>query len=116
MTPREAAACCRPVDGMLDPAMFRALGDATRVAIVACLVKCGREASVSEIAECCLVDLSVVSRHLALLARAGILESRRDGRTVHYRVRYGHLCDQLRRLADAIEQCSPPDTATGVSS
>jgi ArsR family transcriptional regulator len=106
-TPRQAAACRRPVDGLLDPAFFRALGDPTRVRILACLIKCGRPCPVGEIAECCSVDLSVVSRHLQALARAGLLEPRKEGRVVSYSVRSAEMCRTLRRLADAVEACDP---------
>lgn len=52
------------------------------------------------------MDLSVVSRHLALLERAGVLESSRRGREVLYRVRYDALIGAFRHLADTIEVCS----------
>lgn len=106
-TPAHAAACCRPIDGLLKPELFKALGDPTRVALLACIAKCGRECSVGEIAECCSVDLSVVSRHLAQLEQAGVCTSRREGRTVFYGVRYADLCGTLRALADAIDECGP---------
>jgi ArsR family transcriptional regulator, arsenate/arsenite/antimonite-responsive transcriptional repressor len=108
-TPKQAAACCRPIDDLLDPALFKALGDPTRVRLLGCLAKCSRPCTVSEVAECCSVDFSVVSRHLQLLERAGIVESTREGRTVSYVVKYGDLCRTLRGLADAIEQCCPAD-------
>lgn len=107
-TPRQAAACCGPLDDLLDPELFRAFADPTRVSLVACIAKCGRACSVGEVAECCSVDLSVVSRHLALLARAGVLEASKEGRTVLYRVRYAELSRLLRALAAAIEECCPP--------
>jgi ArsR family transcriptional regulator len=97
-----------PIDERLDPGLFRALCDPTRAALLSCLAKCGRGCSVGEVAECCSVDLSVVSRHLALLARAGVLEAAKDGRTVRYRVRYRDLARSLRGLADAIDGCCPP--------
>lgn len=105
ISPKQAAACCGPLDTALDPELFRALGDPTRVLLLACLAKCGRACSVSEVAECCSVDLSVVSRHLSLLADAGILESSKQGRAVLYRVRYAEVCRLLRALADAFESC-----------
>lgn len=104
-TPRAALSCRGPIDGLLDAGLFKALGDERRVAIVACLAKCGRACTVGEIAECCNVDLSVVSRHLAVLADAGVLDSDRQGRQVLYRVRFESLSTQLRRLADAIDAC-----------
>jgi ArsR family transcriptional regulator len=114
--PKLAAACCRPVDNLLDPEWFKALGDPTRVRIMGCLVKCSRPCAVSEIAECCSVDLSVVSRHLQILERAGLLESTKQGRSVSYVVRFADICSTLRSLADAIEQCCPVDAAKGCQS
>lgn len=106
-TPKAAAGCCGPVDGLLDPGLFKALGDPTRLALLACLMKCGRACSVGEIAECCSVDLSVVSRHLQVLARAGAAEARKQGREVFYAARYEHLAGVLRDLAAAVDSCCP---------
>lgn len=106
-SPAQAAKRRGPLDGLLDPEAFKALADPTRVALLACLAKCGRACTVGEVADCCSVDLSVVSRHLAQLAAAGVVESRKEGRAVLYRVRYGELCHWLRQLADALEACCP---------
>ncbi len=106
-TPRQAAACCGPVDELLDPVLFKAFSDPTRVSLLACIAKCGRGCTVGEVAECCSVDLSVVSRHLAILARSGALQATKEGRTVTYRVRYAELCRALRSLASALEECCP---------
>jgi ArsR family transcriptional regulator len=108
-SPKQAAACCRPIDGLLDPGLFRALCDPTRVALLACIAKCGRPCSVGEVTESSSVDLSVVSRHLALLSKAGVLTAEKKGRTMFYSVQYGHLCTALRTLADAFEECCPDD-------
>src|SRR5262245_20407659 len=108
-SPRQAAACCGPIDQRLNTDLFKALCDPTRAALLACLAKCGRACSVTEVAECCSVDFSVVSRHLQLLERAGILDSTKEGRTVLYAVQYAHLSQSLRSLADAFEQCRPSD-------
>lgn len=110
-TPLHAAACRRPIDGLLDAGLFKALGDATRLKLLGCIAKCGRACSVSEVAACCDVDFSVVSRHLQTLERADILVCRKDGRTVWYGVKYGRLCRALRDLADAVEQCCPVEAA-----
>lgn len=93
------------IDRQLDVRLFKALSDPTRLLLLACLAKCGRPCSVSEIAECCSVDISVVSRHLALLARAGAIEPTKNGRTVFYQVQYRTLSRTLRKLADSIDQC-----------
>ena len=49
----------RALDRSLDAALFRALGDATRLHLVTCLAMCCRPCSVKEVAECCDVDYSV---------------------------------------------------------
>lgn len=107
VTPRAAARLRRPVDRALNAGFFKALSDPTRVKLLACLAKCGRACLVREVAECCDVDLSVVSRHLATLERAGIVESTKDGRDVSYRVRFEEVVGLFRSIADAMEQCCP---------
>lgn len=109
-SPRQAVRRRHAIDSLLDPDLFKALGDPTRVGLLACLAKCGRSCSVGEVAECCSVDLSVVSRHLKQLEQAGILESEKQGRSVRYRVRFGELSSALRSLADAIDTCCPDGT------
>jgi ArsR family transcriptional regulator len=104
-TPRQAARRSAPLDKALDAGLFKALSDPTRLRLLASLAKCGRMCSVSEVAECCSVDFSVVSRHLAMLADAGILDSHKQGRTVLYQVRYGHLGKTFRALARAFNDC-----------
>lgn len=106
-TPREAARRKDELDRLLDAELFRAMGDPTRLRLLSCLARCGRRCLVGELAECCSVDLSVVSRHLALLARAGVLETTREGRTVRYQVRYAQLCNRLRGVASALAACCP---------
>jgi ArsR family transcriptional regulator len=106
-TPKEAAARRTMLDRELDTDLFKALADPTRASLLACIAKCGRGCSVSEVAECCSVDLSVVSRHLALLARSGVLEASKEGRVVRYRVRYAEITAALRSLASALEGCCP---------
>jgi ArsR family transcriptional regulator, arsenate/arsenite/antimonite-responsive transcriptional repressor len=108
-TPKQAAARRTAIDDELDPDLFKALADPTRASLLACIAKCGRGCTVGEVAECTSVDLSVVSRHLGLLARAGVLESEKEGRTVSYRVRYAEIAAALRSLASALEGCCPDD-------
>lgn len=104
-SPRHAARVKRPIDAAFSADLFKALGDPTRLALLACLAKCARPCTVSEVAACCSVDLSVVSRHLALLARAGVLASEKQAKTVYYTVRYADLAASLRAMADAIDAC-----------
>ena len=106
--PRQAACCTSPLDEALDERLFKALGDKTRLQLLSCLARCGRACTTTEVAECCSVDFSVVTRHLALLADAGLLESRKEGRTVYYQVRYQEISEYLRTLASAIDDCCRP--------
>ena len=85
------------------PALFKALGDATRIKVVARLVSAGHPLSVTEVADCCGVHLSGVSRHLALLREAGVVSLRRRGREALYSIDRHALASLLRGLAEAIE-------------
>ena len=105
-TPKMAARRRAAIDRHLEAALFRALGDETRLRMFSCLARCGRPCTVSEIAECCSVDFSVVSRHLRVLSDAGVLTGRRRGREVSYAVRYAKLTAQLRAIAQAINDCA----------
>jgi len=94
----------------MDPALFRALGDPNRVALVIGLGRSGEPTTVTDAAACCPVDLSVVSRHLAVLRRAGVLRAAKQGREVRYTVS-PDLAASLRALADALDACCPPASA-----
>jgi ArsR family transcriptional regulator len=88
---------------VLDARFFKALGDPSRIAILARLAEYGKPMTVGEVAECCPTCVSVVSRHLGMLREAGILEARREGREVYYCIRFAELAATLRRMADAVE-------------
>lgn len=92
---------------MLSPELFKALCDPNRIAILIRLAECCRPCSVSEIAACCPVNISVVSRHLTTLRDAGILEAEKRGRHVYYSVATPRLVQSLRAIADALEACCP---------
>ncbi|MFT3683853.1 MAG: metalloregulator ArsR/SmtB family transcription factor [Phycisphaerales bacterium] len=91
----------------LDADLFKALGDPTRLHLLSCLAGCCRACSVSEVAACCDVDLSVVSRHLKQLEAAGVLTSEKQGKNVLYTVAYGPLSEALARLSVAVCNCDP---------
>jgi DNA-binding transcriptional ArsR family regulator len=64
---------------------FALLGDPTRLKIVSVLHE-GGEASVGEIAESASTSAANASQHLQRLAVGGIVERRRDGQVVYYRI------------------------------
>ena len=64
---------------------LKALAHPARLAAVAELA--GGERCVCELQKVMGSDLSTVSRHLKLLVDAGLLQSRRDGKWIYYRLR-----------------------------
>jgi ArsR family transcriptional regulator len=91
--------------------MLRALGDETRLRIFALLTKA--ELCVCEIEDILDLSQSLVSNHLAVLRRAGLVESRRDsedGRWIFYQanaVAAAALRERLEALLDV--QTAPGD-------
>ena len=95
----------RGLTDLLSPDLFKALGDANRLGLLTTLAEQSEPASVGELRSCCNVDLSVVSRHLAILRNVGVLEADRRGKQVFYRARTRALAQRLRRIADALDRC-----------
>ena len=99
--------CCAGIDDFLEPRLFKALCDPTRLTILAALAEGGDPRTVGDIARDLPVDVSVVSRHLAMLKEAGVLAAARHGKEVRYTVRYEGLADTFRAIAGAIDACCP---------
>src|SRR5438552_9586863 len=77
--------------------LFKALADATRLRILGLLLT--GEVCVCDIHESLKITQPKASRHLAYLRRAGLVETRRDGLWIHYRL--GTLPDPvLATIAD----------------
>jgi ArsR family transcriptional regulator, arsenate/arsenite/antimonite-responsive transcriptional repressor len=72
----------RPLDRMA--ALFQALGDTTRLRILGLLLT--GEVCVCRIHESLHIPQPKASRHLAYLRRAGLVDTRRDGLWVFYRL------------------------------
>ena len=64
--------------------LFRALADSTRLRILGLLLT--GEVCVCHIHESLRIPQPKASRHLAYLRRAGLVDTRRDGLWVHYRL------------------------------
>ena len=99
------AACSASLAEYLRPQLFRALADPTRLAVLARLAAASGPLGVTEVADCCGVHLSGVSRHLAILRDAGVVAAERRGREVLYRLDGPSLSRTLRSLADAVDAC-----------
>ena len=71
--------------------LFQALGDSTRLRILGLLL--AGEVCVCDIHESLKIPQPKASRHLAYLRQAGLVDTRREGLWIHYR---------LARLADPV--------------
>lgn len=98
-------ACSTALAEHLRPALFKALCDPRRLALLARFAVTAEPLTVSQAADGCDVHLSGVSRHLSVLRDAGILLASKRGREVTYRLDCGALVSTLRGLADAVEAC-----------
>src|SRR6185436_7319349 len=79
--------------------LFKALADATRLRILGLLL--AGEVCVCDIHESLKIPQSKASRHLAYLRQSGLVETRREGLWIHYRM--GTLADPvLAAIADAV--------------
>lgn len=102
------SSCCGLSDA-LNPLLFKALCEPMRIGLLVRLSQMPQPATVSQIASCCPIDLSVVSRHLAVLRDCGILKAEKRGKEVWYSVRYYELAAKLREMADALDACCPKE-------
>ncbi|MFD8472354.1 ArsR/SmtB family transcription factor [Streptomyces globisporus] len=89
--------------------VFALLADSTRLHLLWLLAQ--EEADVGTLAERCAASRTGVSQHLAKLRLAGLVDTRREGRHIYYRLTDGHL----RRLV--VEALSHADhRVTGAAS
>jgi len=95
-------------------AIFKALSDRNRLRIVSALMKCD-ELCACQLTELIQVTGATASRHMGVLISSGLVDSRKDGRWVYYRLRreqadFGILIDwvesQLSNNPDAISDAT----------
>ncbi len=80
-------------------ALFKALSDETRLRILGLLLS--GEVCVCDIHESLKIPQSKASRHLAYLRRAGLVDTRRSGLWIHYRL--GRVADPvMAAMVDAV--------------
>jgi DNA-binding transcriptional ArsR family regulator len=112
--------CCDPVDTTPAVALFRSLGDATRLAIVSRLAQ--GEARVVDLTRLLGLAQSTVSKHLACLRDCQLVDHRSEGRQSYYFLTRPELIDLLRsaelllaETGDAVALCPVygEPTATG---
>jgi DNA-binding transcriptional ArsR family regulator len=88
---------------------FRMLSDPTRLHLLWLLSHA--DADVTALTEACGASRTAVSQHLAKLRFTGLVETRKDGRRVIYRLRGGHLARLIREglnHADHVVTGEPP--------
>lgn len=103
--------CCTGLRAALKPDLFKALCDPTRLEILCQLASRAEPRNVGDIADQMPVDISVVSRHLGILKRAGVISSSRKGKEVYYALSSDDAVRTLRAVADSIEACCPTSKA-----
>lgn len=80
--------------------VFKAMGHPTRVFILEKLQDGPH--CVCELTELVGADMSTVSKHLAILKNAGIVQDRKEGTTVYYSLACSCLADMLRAAENVI--------------
>lgn len=87
--------------------VIKQLSDPTRLKIFWLL--CHYEECVINIAALLSISSPAVSHHLRLLQESGLLESRRDGKEVYYRVCHKEECRLLHVIVEAMMEVACPD-------
>lgn len=88
---------------------FRALSDPTRRSILRMLGE--REMTVGEIVDQFAISQPAVSRHLAVLRQAGLVQAARSGQSVVYRLDTSVFQDVVRALMDLVPAAEAADAA-----
>jgi ArsR family transcriptional regulator len=87
-------------------ARFRLLGEPMRLRILQSL--CHASKSVNEIVQITGSTQANVSKHLTLLATAGILSRRKEGQRVHYGMKDEMVMQLCNIVRSRIRQATPP--------
>jgi len=82
--------------------LFRAFSDTSRVRILSAIVE--QEINISALAEMVGVTESAVSHHMRGLRQMHLVQSRRDGKEVYYRVEDPHIIALYRQGLRHIEE------------
>ncbi len=92
----------RPTEDQILAKYFRGFGDPTRVRILELVTE--RELSVGQLVERIGATQSQVSNHLACLRWCGFVDSRREHRTVYYRIADARVAQILSLARGLLEQ------------
>jgi ArsR family transcriptional regulator, arsenate/arsenite/antimonite-responsive transcriptional repressor len=100
--------CCPPaevdqVDRSADASLFKALGDAHRLTILATLARAEDEVCVCDFTSALPLNQPTVSHHLKILRDAGLVTWQRRGTWVYYRL----AVEAQARIAGAVGSLIP---------
>ncbi len=90
---------------MMSAELFRALGDPARLRLFRLLADHEDELCVCHLTEALKLPQSTASRHLGILRHAGLVQTRRQGKWMHYRLSDGFA----ERLAILMSEFSDGD-------
>lgn len=95
---------------------FRALSEPVRVQLL-CHLAVNGPSDIGQIAEAFPQDRSVISRHLQQLARAGIVEARKESRRRVYSIQGSVLLERMEQVTELVRAlvatCCPPGATRG---
>lgn len=105
--------CCSPelldqCQSFMEGEFFKAFTDDSRQRILLLLLENG-EMTVNGVTARMQINQSNVSRHLALLRRAGVTLSERRGKKTYYKPNYENIAYRLDALVNVINQCCPSE-------
>jgi DNA-binding transcriptional ArsR family regulator len=89
---------------ILDSKFFKTLSEPVRVQILKFLLLNGRS-DIGTIAEQMPQDRSVISRHLNLMAEAGILISKKESRYIYYDVNAQEFLNKVEGISGKLRKC-----------
>ena len=84
-------------------AVTKALGDPNRVRALLALLH--QELCVCQVVELLGLAPSTVSKHMAILKQAGLVESRKEGRWVYYRAAANEVSEEVKEVLNWVSNC-----------
>ena len=81
----------------------KALGDPNRVRALLALLQ--EELCVCQVVELLGLAPSTVSKHMAILKQAGLVESRKEGRWVYYRAAATEVPEEITEVLEWVSSC-----------
>ncbi len=93
---------------------FRMLGDQTRIKIF--WILCHREECVIGLSELLGISSPALSHHLRILRECGLIDSRRDGKEVYYRIADSEIGMTMHNAVESIMEVACPVSRGGSTS